>query len=79
MLFGSAFPGMFSTFIKRTYQHTYDAMLAAPVDTSDLVTAEALFIALKAGAYGIAPLGVADGLRPRPVASGCCSCRSSAC
>ena len=34
VLFGSAFPGMFSTFIKRTYQHTYDAMLAAPVDTS---------------------------------------------
>ena len=59
VLFGSAFPGMFSTFIKRTYQHTYDAMLAAPVDTSDLVTAEALFIALKAGAYGTAPLGVA--------------------
>ncbi len=59
VLFSSAFPGMFATFVKRTFQHTYDAMLAAPVDTSDLVTAEALFLALKSGAYGLAPLGVA--------------------
>ncbi len=59
VLFSSAFPGMFSTFIKRTFQHTYDAMLAAPVDTQDLVTAEALFLALKSGTYGLAPLGVA--------------------
>ena len=68
VLFSSAFPGMFSTFIKRVYQHTYDAMLAAPVDTQDLVTAEALFLALKSGAYGLAPLGVAlaFGLDPAP-------------
>ena len=68
VLFGSAFPGMFSTFIKRTYQHTYDAFLAAPVDTADLVTAEALFLALKSGAYGLAPLAVAlaFGLDPSP-------------
>ncbi|HEU0100925.1 MAG TPA: ABC transporter permease [Mycobacteriales bacterium] len=68
ILFSSAFAGMFSTFVKRTYQHTYDAMLAAPVDTQDLVTAEALFLALKAGAYGLAPLGVAVafGLAPSP-------------
>jgi lipooligosaccharide transport system permease protein len=61
VLFSSAFPGMFSTFIKRVYQHTYDAMLAAPVDTEDLVTAEAAFLALKSGAYGLAPLAVAVG------------------
>jgi lipooligosaccharide transport system permease protein len=68
ILFSSAFPGMFTTFVKRTYQHTYDAMLAAPVDTQDLVTAEALFLALKAGAYGLAPLAVAlvFGLDPSP-------------
>lgn len=68
ILFSSAFPGMFSTFVKRTYQHTYDAMLAAPVDTQDLVTAEALFLGLKAGVYGLAPLGVAlaFGLGPAP-------------
>ena len=68
ILFNSAFPGMFSTFVKRTFQHTYDAMLAAPVDTPDLVTAEALFLALKSGAYCLAPLGVAlaFGLPPSP-------------
>lgn len=68
VLFNSAFPGMFTTFVKRTYQHTYDAMLAAPVDTQDLVTAEALFLSLKAGVYGLAPLGVAlcFGLDPAP-------------
>jgi len=68
VLFSSAFPGMFATFVKRTFQHTYDAMLAAPVDTSDLVTAEALFLALRSGAYGLAPLGVAIafGLDPSP-------------
>ena len=68
VLFSSAFPGMFGTFVKRTFQHTYDAMLAAPVDTQDLVTAEALFLALKSGAYGLAPLAVAIGfgLDPAP-------------
>ena len=68
VLFSSAFPGMFATFVKRTFQHTYDAMLAAPVDTEDLVTAEALFLALKSGAYGLAPLAVAVGfgLDPSP-------------
>jgi lipooligosaccharide transport system ATP-binding protein len=30
VLFGSAFPGMFGTFIKRVFQKTYDAVLAAP-------------------------------------------------
>ncbi|MCW2608224.1 MAG: type transporter, partial [Frankiales bacterium] len=68
VLFSSAFPGMFATFVKRTFQHTYDAMLAAPVDTEDLVTAEALFLALKSGAYGLAPLLVAVGFGLDPSA-----------
>jgi lipooligosaccharide transport system permease protein len=59
VLFSSAFPGMFSTFVKYQFQHTYDAILAAPVDTEELVTAEALWIATRAGTYGCAPLLVA--------------------
>jgi lipooligosaccharide transport system permease protein len=31
VLFSSAFAGMFNTFIRRVFQHTYDALLAAPV------------------------------------------------
>ena len=66
VLFSSAFPGMFSTFIKYQFQHTYDAILAAPVDTEELVTAEALWIAIRAGTYGCAPLlvAMAFGLEP---------------
>jgi lipooligosaccharide transport system permease protein len=59
VLFSSAFPGMFSTFVKYKFQRTYDAILAAPVDTEELVTAEALWIALRAGTYGCAPMLVA--------------------
>jgi lipooligosaccharide transport system permease protein len=59
VLFSSAFPGMFGTFVKYKFQRTYDAILAAPVDTEELVTAEALWIATRAGIYGCVPLVVA--------------------
>jgi lipooligosaccharide transport system permease protein len=59
VLFSSAFPAMFGTFVKYTFQRTYDAILAAPVDTEELVTAEALWIATRAGVYGCVPLIVA--------------------
>ena len=59
VLFSSVFPAMFGTFIKREFQHTYDAILAAPVDTEELVTGEALWIASRAGVYGNVPLLVA--------------------
>ena len=59
VLFSSAFPAMFGTFVKYQFQRTYDAILAAPVDTEELVTAEALWIATRAGIYGCAPLLVA--------------------
>src|SRR5205085_9421366 len=32
VLFSSAFPAMFGTFVKYQFQRTYDAILAAPVD-----------------------------------------------
>ena len=59
VLFSSAFPAMFGTFVKYKYQRTYDAILAAPVDTEELVTAEALWLSLRAGTYGCAPMLVA--------------------
>ena len=64
VLFSSAFPGMFNTFIRWQFQRTYDALLAAPVDVEELVTAEILWISIRAGVYGLAPLivGLAFGL-----------------
>jgi lipooligosaccharide transport system permease protein len=59
VLFSSAFPGMFGTFVKYQFQRTYDAILAAPVDTEELVSAEAVWIATRAGVYGCVPMIVA--------------------
>ncbi len=58
-LFSSVFPGMFNTFVRREFQRTYDAILAAPVDVEELVTAEVLWISMRAGVYCMAPLLVA--------------------
>ncbi len=59
VLFSSAFPAMFGTFVKYKFQRTYDAILAAPVDTEELVTAEAIWMAVRAGTYGCVPMLVA--------------------
>jgi lipooligosaccharide transport system permease protein len=66
VLFSSAFPAMFGTFVKYQFQRTYDAILAAPVDTEELVTAEAVWIATRAGVYGCVPMlvAIAFGLDP---------------
>jgi len=68
VLFSSVFPSMFGTFVKYQFQRTYDAILAAPVDTEELVTAEALWIAARAGVFGCMPMIVAIlfGLDPSP-------------
>ncbi|HLH67393.1 MAG TPA: ABC transporter permease [Solirubrobacteraceae bacterium] len=68
VLFSSACPGMFNTFIRWRFQRTYDALLAAPVDAEELVTAEMLWISARAGVYGLAPLavGLAFGLHATP-------------
>ncbi|MDH4353876.1 MAG: ABC transporter permease, partial [Actinomycetota bacterium] len=58
VLFASAFPGMFSTFVRRVFQRSYDALLAAPVDIEELVLAEGTWIAAKAGIFGSIPLVV---------------------
>ena len=66
ILFSSAFPGMFNTFVRWQFQRTYDAILAAPVDVEELVTAEVLWISLRAAVFGLAPLlvGIVFGLPP---------------
>jgi lipooligosaccharide transport system permease protein len=66
VLFSGAFPAMYSTFVKYQIQHTYDAILAAPVDTEELVTGEALWIGARTGIYGCVPMLVAMifGLEP---------------
>jgi lipooligosaccharide transport system permease protein len=68
VIFSSVFPAMFGTFVKERFQRTYDAILAAPVDVEELVTAEMLWIGLRAGIYGTFPLLVSMvfGLDPAP-------------
>lgn len=58
VLFASAFPGMFNTYVRRVFQRSYDALLAAPVSVDELVTAEGSWIAAKAGIYGSVPIVV---------------------
>ena len=59
VMFAGTFPAMYSTFVKYAFQHTYDAILAAPVDTEELVTGEALWIAARVGVFGSVPMLVA--------------------
>jgi lipooligosaccharide transport system permease protein len=67
-IFSSALPAMFGTFVKHHFQRTYDAILAAPVDVEELVTAEMMWIGLRASVYGCFPLfaAMAFGLDPSP-------------
>jgi lipooligosaccharide transport system permease protein len=68
VIFSSALPAMFGAFVKERFQRTYDAILAAPVDVEELVTAEMLWISIRAGVYGTFPLLVSMifGLDPAP-------------
>ena len=40
VLFSSVFSAIYGVFIEHRFQHTYDAILAAPVDVEELATAE---------------------------------------
>jgi lipooligosaccharide transport system permease protein len=68
VIFSSALPAMFGAFVKERFQRTYDAILAAPVDVEELVTAEMLWIGIRSGVYGCFPLIVSMlfGLDPAP-------------
>ena len=61
VIFSSALPAMFGTFVKHRFQRTYDAILAAPVDVEELVLGEMLWIGLRAGVFGCFPLLVTIG------------------
>lgn len=56
VLFSATFSAMYGVFVKHRFQHTYDAILAAPVDVEELATAEILWLGIRAGIYGCAPL-----------------------
>jgi len=68
VIFSSALPAMFGTFVKHRFQNTYEAILAAPVDVEELVSAEMLWIGIRSGVYGCFPLlvTIAFGLDPSP-------------
>jgi lipooligosaccharide transport system permease protein len=68
ILFSAVFSGMFDSLYKRRYMRVYDAMLATPIDVEEIVTGEVLFLGVRAGIYGIAPLlvAIAFGLPPAP-------------
>ena len=68
VIFSSAMPAMFGTFVKHRFQNTYDALLATPIDVEELVTAEMLWIGLRSSFYGCFPLiaAFAFGLDPTP-------------
>ena len=68
VIFSSALPAMFGTFVKHRFQNTYEAILAAPVDVEELVSAEVLWIATRSAVYGCVPLVVTFfwGLTPEP-------------
>ncbi|MQA85379.1 MAG: ABC transporter [Streptosporangiales bacterium] len=69
-MMSAAFPAMYNTYIRREFQKSYDAILAAPIDVHEMVAAESLTIAVRAGIYGSVPVAAAIplGLRPGPAA-----------
>ena len=69
VLFSAVFSGMFDSLYKRRYQRVYDAMLATPVDVEEIVTGEVLFLGVRAGMYGVAPLLVAFAFGLKPAAT----------
>jgi len=66
VVFSSAFPSMFQTFVKARFQKLYDAILSTPVDVNELVTADMLWTATRTGVYTLAPPVVAVGFGLRP-------------
>jgi len=51
-MFASSFECTYGTYIRMTYQKTFDAILATPINIDDLVTGEILWGAAKGTLYG---------------------------
>ncbi len=66
VIFSSALPAMFGTFVKHRFQNTYEAILAAPVDVEELVSAEMLWIATALGGLRLRAAARHLLLRARP-------------
>lgn len=69
-MFGATFECTYSSFIRMTFQKTYDAILATPLDVEDIITGEVLWGATRAllnGAIVLAVVG-AFGLVRSPLA-----------
>ena len=71
VIFSSALPAMFGTFVKHRFQNTYEAILAAPVDVEELVTAEMLWIALRSAVWRPACSAIRSPGRPRLITLPC--------
>lgn len=67
VLNASMLSAAYRAFIK-CVEHNYEAMLSAPVDASEVVTGEAMWIGARCGVYSAAPLLVASALGLRPTA-----------
>lgn len=52
-MFAASFECTYGTYIRMTYQKTFDAILATPVNIDDLITGELLWGATKGTFYGI--------------------------
>ncbi len=51
-MFASSFECTYGTYIRMTYQRTFDAILATPINIDDLITGEILWGAAKGTLYG---------------------------
>jgi len=52
-MFAATFESTYGTYIRMTYQKTFDAILATPINIDDLVTGEILWGATKGTFYGL--------------------------
>ena len=66
VIFSSALPAMFGTFVKHRFQNTYEAILAAPVDVEELVTRRDALDRAPRRRLRLLPAARHLRLRPRP-------------